>query len=265
MSKFNSNGMQYAQQKNAWNNNKFMKEYTTVNNPLYPFVYGNPLGYATNTNPDPFFWGQPQAAKYCACGQSLKISQAENFGCSTCGDKSEAGGTPPLLPPSRLALDSPEGNETSATLQTDSDILNTSKSPYNNRIMSIKKLAPERERRPRTIRSDEEEVLEQFGSTQSYGTARQYGNGNLGNGAVEGALVVPASYYYEGFEQPRQLPTRAPCSSSTMIGQHPPLNITAAGGIEYMNEPPAIEASRWGSAQQKSFCAATQGGKKLAF
>ena len=80
--KYNSHGSGFTSLKNAWNQNKFMKQYEQVNNPYFPFVYGNPVGYGSNTNADPFYWGQPQAPKYCACGESLKLGQ-ETF-CSQC-------------------------------------------------------------------------------------------------------------------------------------------------------------------------------------
>ena len=122
--------------------------------------------------------------------------------------------------------------------------------------------------------------VEDFGS-YPYGTSRQYGTGAIGNGTIAGAPVVPASYYdekerghqqsanivqqpHEGFElgDQQQKPS---CNSAAMIGQHPPLEITGAGGIQYMYDSPALQAATWDNATRKSFCAATQGGKKLAF
>ena len=75
MSRSNNTGQNYAKLDNAWNNNEFMKKYEQVNNPYFPFVFGNPDGYATNTNPRPFNWGDPNATKYCACGASLQLQQ----------------------------------------------------------------------------------------------------------------------------------------------------------------------------------------------
>lgn len=81
----NAPGAGYATLGNAWNSNLFMQQYEQVNNPFYPFYYGNPTGYATNTNPDPFFWGQPQWPKYCNCGASLTISKSQEGYCDQCG------------------------------------------------------------------------------------------------------------------------------------------------------------------------------------
>jgi len=75
MSRSNNTGQNYAKLSNAWNNNEFMKKYNQVNNPYFPFVFGNPDGYATNTNPQPFNWGDPNVTKYCACGASLQLQQ----------------------------------------------------------------------------------------------------------------------------------------------------------------------------------------------
>jgi len=264
MTKLNSPGMGYAQQSNAWNATKFMNEYAEVNNEYYPFVYGNPLGYAANTNSDPFFWGQPQAPRYCACGQSLKISQSEGF-CKECN-----AGTAPLYSDRENASVNINDENSNVSFPASRQIVKNSIKTFKKQDINIDD--PSILGRFRDIQTKQQdrfalnslrhnEHMENFGTARPYGTAREYGTGSVGNGTVPGAPVVPVSYYYEGFEPPPS----TPCNSSTIIGQHAPLTITAGGGIEYMYDSPAIEAATWDNAKRQSFCAATRGGKKLAF
>jgi len=271
MNKYNSMGQQYVQQSNAWSANKFMDEYALVNNELYPFVYGNPNGYGTNTNPDPFFWGQPQAPRYCACGQSLKISQAEGF-CDSCAGQSGA--------QTEQSVSAPGGQYKEQAFEKPDDMfVQQGPSTIINSIKTLKKsnslrvpatlggVSDTQRNQLRRFAVDSladtdstTERMENFDSGRPYGTSRQYGTGSVGNGTIPGAPVVPLSYY-EGFERGPKQPT---CNSSTMIGQHPPLNITAAGGIEYMYDSPAIEAAGWNARKRQSFCE-SGGGKKLSF
>ena len=87
----NYNGANYSTLNNGWNANNFMKNYEQVNNPYFPFVYGNPDGYATNTNPNPFFWGQSPSPRYCSCGKSLLTHQLSEGMCSSCGGTGSGG------------------------------------------------------------------------------------------------------------------------------------------------------------------------------
>jgi len=80
----NYSGANYTPLGSTWNNNQFMNTYNQVNDPLYPFVYGNPNGWGTNTNYDPFGWGKPgPIVSYCGCGVGLKMTQ-EGY-CDSCG------------------------------------------------------------------------------------------------------------------------------------------------------------------------------------
>lgn len=295
MSKLNSMGQSYVQQKDAWNSNKFMQDYALVNNEYYPFVHGNPNGWGSSTNPDPFFWGQPQAPKYCACGQSLKISQAEGF-CDSCGGgaqyraRNHSNDEPDAS--INTALNSASG-ETPDQSQNNSDALllgaqsagypvtaaasiNKSAKIYKNPSQELSQELSQPVEKARSMaavdRAQRSTVLrlaersEKFVSSpdalarSTYGSARQYGTGSVGNGTISGAPVVPLSYY-EAYEPDY----KKSCNTPAMIGQHPPLNITAAGGIEYMNDSPGMEAAGWTPSQKNTYCAATNGGKKLAF
>ena len=62
-----------------------------VNNPFYPFVFGNPNEYGSNTNPDPFFWGSDRQTKYCGCGASLKATQLAEGMCNDCSQTNGSG------------------------------------------------------------------------------------------------------------------------------------------------------------------------------
>lgn len=80
----NYSGANYTPLGSTWNNNQFMNTYNQINDPLYPFVYGNPNGWGTNTNYNPFDWGKPgPIVSYCGCGVGLKMTQ-EGY-CDSCG------------------------------------------------------------------------------------------------------------------------------------------------------------------------------------
>ena len=77
-------GSNYKTSQEAWNREAFDKEYALVNNWAYPFVYGDPNGYGSLTNPDPLGWGKPgPVTTYCGCGTSLLLNK-EGY-CSSCG------------------------------------------------------------------------------------------------------------------------------------------------------------------------------------
>jgi len=82
----NASGQNYSKLDNSWNDKKFMKTYDMVNNPTYPFVFGNPSEYGSNTNPDPFFWGSDRNDKNCGCVTSMKTSEGMCSSCGNCGN-----------------------------------------------------------------------------------------------------------------------------------------------------------------------------------
>ena len=287
--KYNSPGANFTSLKNAWNENKFMKEYEQVNNPYFPFVYGNPDGYGSNTNPDPFFWGQPQAPKYCACGTSLKLAQAGEGYCSSCnGDATYKDNSPSVsshssLPP--LLSESPSKevdwndestsqshneihNKTIKTLEHSLDDVNPIQITPRGHDQQLKQL--------RTLQSigaaslpancrrnpNSPGCMSEFYTPQlPYNSISQYGRGSIGNGTITNAPVVPVSYYTdEQYSQPNQ-----PNQSPVMIGQYPPVKITSMGGIDYSHTSPVNVSSNWSTQQRKDFCSSTRGGKKLAF
>ena len=263
--KYNSRGSQYTPQRNAWNPNKFMKEYTQVNDPFYPFVYGNPDGYGTNTNSDPFFWGQPQAPKYCGCGRSLKLTQTAEGFCDSCA----SGGSnyQDRDPVPHVATQGANQESTHQSSINSSSIKALGKQlgsvPDEGDGLSI--IADEQARQltnNRTVfhtklanecvgKNCQTRFSENYTAGLPYGTVRGYGTGSVGNGTIPNAPVVPISYY-EGFSD-----------CGTQIGQYPPVAINSGGGIDYMDESLAQQAARTPLNQRRSYCEATNGGKKL--
>lgn len=290
--KYNSPGANFTSLKNAWNQNKFMKEYEQVNNPYFPFVYGNPDGYGSNTNPDPFFWGQPQAPKYCACGSSLKLAQAGEGYCSSCnGDATYKDNSQPVSAHlSESSKTSPSDNE---DWNNDSALPHLANAIQNNTVKTLENNLDDPSKQ-QTISNGHVQQRKQLRTLQSIGAASlptkcrinpnspgcitefytpsqlpynsvsQYGRGSVGNGTIPNAPVVPVSYYIdEQYSQPNQ-PNQLN-QSPVMIGQYPPVKITSMGGIDYSYESPVNVASNWSPQQRKDFCSSTRGGKKLAF
>ena len=82
MSKANTNGQNYANLKNIWHHQKYMKQYNIINDPTYPFVDNSIIN-----SPNPTGWGQ-YSGKHtgknsCGCDVELKSNMVENM-CSSC-------------------------------------------------------------------------------------------------------------------------------------------------------------------------------------
>ena len=94
MSKANANGQNYANLKNIWHHQKYMKQYNIINDPTYPFVDNSIIN-----SPNPTGWGQysgkhngkhngKHTGKHtgknsCGCDVELKSSMVENM-CASC-------------------------------------------------------------------------------------------------------------------------------------------------------------------------------------
>lgn len=78
MSKANANGQNYANLKNIWHHQKYMKQYNIINDPTYPFVDNSIIN-----SPNPTGWGQYSGKHSCGCDVELKSSMVENM-CSSC-------------------------------------------------------------------------------------------------------------------------------------------------------------------------------------
>lgn len=282
--KYNSYGGQFRSLKDAWNQNIFMSQYEQVNNPLYPFVYGNPKGYGTNTNPDPFFWGQPQQPKYCNCVQTVKTGKAYENYCSSCNEsdykvsdnlnnsdthqstvnKSSEYQADDLMNENVYANNIQNMIQTQSIKSLQKDVPHFSTELENGHkqlrknlrtLQSIGSVSDISNNCKHNPNSPECTSFETYNSpnhiqTFPYGTSRNYGTGSIGNGSIgnDSAHVAPSS-----------------CSSSVMIGQREPVSITSMGGIDYSHQSPQTIASTWSPQKRRDFCSATKGGKKLAF
>jgi len=261
-----------------------MDEYAQVNDPLYPFVYGNPDGYGSNTNSDPFAWGQPQAPKFCDSqtielskpAQSVQHGSAGEGFCDSCAsgssnyqDRDTAQQAPQqdrdiVQQPVDQRLNRESDNHQSSISSNSSNSINNSsiktleKRPEADDANDANERAVVARDFKRQLR-DARTVLiakstsENYTAGHPYGSVSKYGTGSVGNGTIPNAPVVPVSYY-ENFS-----------GCGAMVGQYPPATITPTGGIAYTDESLAQQAGRTQPQQRRSFCEATNGGKKLAF
>ena len=116
MSKANANGQNYANLKNIWHHQKYMKQYNIINDPTYPFVDNSIIN-----SPNPTGWGQ-YSGKHtgknsCGCNVELKSSMVENM-CSSCN--SGIALSDHMAPIDRLEPDQPDQSaHTSQTQQSE--------------------------------------------------------------------------------------------------------------------------------------------------